>query len=59
VPTVALWGAGDGVGPPSADDTHRDKFVGAYERRVLPGVGHNIPQEAPDAFLAALLTVLG
>jgi pimeloyl-ACP methyl ester carboxylesterase len=59
VPTVALWGAGDGVGPPSADDTHRDKFVGAYERRVLPGVGHNVPQEAPDAFLAALLTVLG
>ena len=58
VPTISLCGADDGVGPPPADDPDAVHFTGPYERRVLPGVGHNIPQEAPDATAAALLDLL-
>jgi pimeloyl-ACP methyl ester carboxylesterase len=58
-PTIALWGADDGVGPPPPGDADRPKFGVRYERRILRGVGHNIPQEAPDATLAALLALTG
>jgi pimeloyl-ACP methyl ester carboxylesterase len=58
VPTISLCGADDGVGPPPVVDEDADGFSGRYERRVLPGVGHNIPQEAPDATAAALLELL-
>jgi pimeloyl-ACP methyl ester carboxylesterase len=57
-PTIALWGADDGVGPPSETDNDAARFAGRYERRVLPGVGHNIPQEAPAATMAALLELM-
>jgi pimeloyl-ACP methyl ester carboxylesterase len=33
-------------------------FIGRYEARMLPGVGHNIPQEAPDETVRALLDLL-
>jgi pimeloyl-ACP methyl ester carboxylesterase len=56
-PTISLWGADDGVGPPSEMDKDAPRFTGRYERRILPGVGHNIPQEAPEATLAALLAL--
>ncbi len=59
VPTISLCGEDDGVGPPSATDRHAARFTGRYERRLLPGVGHNIPQEAPQATLAALMDLLG
>lgn len=55
VPTISLCGADDGVSPPPDIDNDARRFSGRYERRVLPGVGHNIPQEAPDATIAALL----
>ena len=58
VPTIALWGADDGVGPPSLDDRDARRFTGGYERRVLPGVGHNIPQEAPAVTMTALNDLL-
>jgi len=58
VPTIALWGADDGVGPPSAEDRDARRFSGHYERRVLPGVGHNIPQEAPAMTMTALNDLL-
>jgi pimeloyl-ACP methyl ester carboxylesterase len=58
VPTIALWGADDGVGPPPVSDADAGRFAGRYERRILPGVGHNIPQEAPDATLQALRDLL-
>jgi pimeloyl-ACP methyl ester carboxylesterase len=58
-PTIALWGADDGVGPPADNDKDRRRFSGRYARRVLPGIGHNIPQEAPDATTAALLEMMG
>ena len=54
VPTIALFGGDNGVQPADADDRHAPMFSGPYERRVLPGIGHNIPQEAPEAFARAV-----
>ncbi len=33
-------------------------FTGPYERRLLPGIGHNPPQEAPQVFASAVLEVI-
>lgn len=54
VPTIVVLGADDGVDPPSSEDENAGKFIGFYDRRVLPGVGHNVPQEAPSAFADAI-----
>lgn len=59
VPTLSLCGADDGVGPAPLVDDDVAHFSGFYRRQVLPGVGHNIPQEAPQATLDALLELLG
>jgi pimeloyl-ACP methyl ester carboxylesterase len=53
VPAMDLHGLADGVNPPPPQPSPR--FTGPFERRLLPGVGHNPPQEAPDAFARALL----
>jgi pimeloyl-ACP methyl ester carboxylesterase len=58
VPTIALWGGDDGVGLASAEDADARRFTGGYRRVVLPGVGHNIPQEAPRETAEALLQLL-
>ena len=58
VPTISLCGADDGVGPAPEVDEDAEHFTGPYERRVLAGVGHNIPEEAPEATLKALLDLL-
>jgi pimeloyl-ACP methyl ester carboxylesterase len=58
VPTISLCGADDGVGPAPAEDEDAHHFTGFYERRVLAGVGHNIPEEAPGETLKALLDLL-
>ncbi|SDB70760.1 Pimeloyl-ACP methyl ester carboxylesterase [Belnapia rosea] len=55
VPTIAPHGGADGVGPAEASAGHHRYFTGPYERRVLPGIGHNVPQEAPEAFARAVL----
>ncbi|MGV9974582.1 alpha/beta fold hydrolase [Nocardia beijingensis] len=34
---------------------YRDKFTGKYEHRVLDGIGHNVPQEAPRPFAQAVI----
>jgi pimeloyl-ACP methyl ester carboxylesterase len=57
VPTVVLEGDADGIGGPSASED-REYFTGPYEHRVLPGAGHNAPQEAPAEFADAVLAVL-
>ncbi|MDP1911238.1 MAG: alpha/beta hydrolase, partial [Hyphomicrobium sp.] len=54
VPTINLHGGHDGVGPAPASDRQAAFFSGPYERRLLPGIGHNVPQEAPAATAAAL-----
>ncbi|MCP1510486.1 MULTISPECIES: alpha/beta fold hydrolase [Pseudomonas] len=58
VPSISLCGADDGVGPPPEEDEDAARFSGFYQRQVLPGVGHNIPQEAPQATLDALQQLL-
>jgi pimeloyl-ACP methyl ester carboxylesterase len=58
VPTISLCGADDGVGPAPEVDDDTDHFTGRYERRVLVGVGHDIPEEAPEATVKALLDLL-
>lgn len=57
VPTIALDGDDDGVAPSAGFPDHDRYFSGRYERRVLPGVGHNPPQEAPQDFADAVLSV--
>jgi pimeloyl-ACP methyl ester carboxylesterase len=57
VPTITLEGDSNGAPhlPPAA---YAGKFTGAYSHRTIEGgVGHNLPQEAPDAFAQAVLTV--
>jgi pimeloyl-ACP methyl ester carboxylesterase len=55
VPTINLHGEVDGVMPQRLSERHGKYFTGAYQRRVLPNVGHNVPQEAPHAFADAVL----
>jgi pimeloyl-ACP methyl ester carboxylesterase len=57
VPTIAPHGADDDVNAPAGSAGHAKHFTGPYERRVLAGVGHNPPHEAPAAFAAAILDV--
>lgn len=57
VPTIVLEGAGDGVVRAGGSRGHRVHFTGAFERRVIPRVGHNLPQEAPAEFAAAVLAL--
>lgn len=58
VPTINLHGAADGVTPAQAADAHARRFAGPYERRLLPRIGHAVPQEAPAAFIAAMRDLL-
>ena len=57
VPTITL--EGDANGAPHPDPSaYANKFSGTYDHRTIDGgVGHNLPQEAPDAFAAAILDV--
>jgi pimeloyl-ACP methyl ester carboxylesterase len=54
VPTINLHGGHDGISPVPEKDGQAKFFSASYERRVLPGIGHNVPQEAPIATVAAL-----
>ena len=58
VPTIVLDGSGDGVMAPEGAARHAVFFSGPYERRVIPAVGHNLPQEAPAEFAAAVQALL-
>jgi pimeloyl-ACP methyl ester carboxylesterase len=55
VPTITL--EGDANGAPHLDPSaYAKKFVGRYVHRTIEGgVGHNLPQEAPDAFAQAVV----
>ena len=57
VPSVVLHGEGNGVSPFGGSEHHHKFFTAAYERRVIPSVGHDIPQEAPHDFAEAVLSV--
>ncbi len=57
VPTVLLHGGADGVLPAGSSENHSRLFSGPYERHVIADVGHNLPQEAPQEFAEAVLSL--
>ena len=59
VPTITL--EGDANGAPHLDSSaYAGKFSGKYAHRVITGgIGHNLPQEAPQAFAEAVIEVDG
>jgi pimeloyl-ACP methyl ester carboxylesterase len=58
VPSITFDGADDGVRGPSPAGSHAAGFTGPRSHRVVPGVGHNMPQEVPDVFAAAVLELV-
>ena len=55
VPTITLEGDANGAPHPDAD-SYAAKFVGKYAHHTIGGgVGHNLPQEAPHAFVEAVI----
>jgi pimeloyl-ACP methyl ester carboxylesterase len=58
VPTIALHGEANGVGPPENSAGHARFFNGPYERKVIPRAGHNLPQEVPKIVTAATLELI-
>jgi pimeloyl-ACP methyl ester carboxylesterase len=57
VPTITLEGDANGAPHPDAS-SYAKKFSGEYTHRVIEGgIGHNLPQEAPQAFAQAVVDV--
>jgi pimeloyl-ACP methyl ester carboxylesterase len=55
VPAITLDGNIDGVLAQGGTASHARHFSGSHEHRVVPGGGHNLPQEMPEVFAAAIL----
>ena len=57
VPTITM--EGDANGAPHLEPTaYAKKFTGKYEHRTVKGgIGHNLPQEAPQAFAEAIFDI--
>jgi pimeloyl-ACP methyl ester carboxylesterase len=57
VPTITMEGDANGA-PHPEPATYAKKFSGKYEHRTITGgIGHNLPQEAPQAFAEAVVDV--
>lgn len=57
VPTITIGSDFDGA---AADGkSYANKFTGKYSHRILKGIGHNVPQEDPQAFAKAIIDVDG
>ena len=57
VPSVTISSDFDGA---AADGkAYASRFIGRYDHRILNGIGHNVPQEDPEAFARAILDVDG
>jgi pimeloyl-ACP methyl ester carboxylesterase len=57
VPTITIGSDFDG---PNIDGAaYRSKYTGQYAHRILRGIGHDVPQEAPQAFADAVIAVDG
>jgi pimeloyl-ACP methyl ester carboxylesterase len=55
VPTITMEGDANGAPHPAAE-AYRKYFTGKYEYRLITGgIGHNLPQEAPQAFTQAVI----
>lgn len=59
VPTITMEGDANGA-PHPEPAAYAKRFSGRYEHRLVTGgIGHNLPQEAPEAFARAMLDVIG
>jgi pimeloyl-ACP methyl ester carboxylesterase len=58
VPALTFDGADDGVRPPAPASQDGHRFTGARTHTVVPGVGHNMPQEVPSLFAEAVLSLV-
>lgn len=58
VPSITFDGAEDGVMSPAGTADQGHHFTGSRTHLSLPGVGHNMPQEAPRVFADAVLELL-
>lgn len=57
VPAITMEGDANGA-PHPAPGSYAKKFTGKYEHRTINGgIGHNLPQEAPQAFAQAVIDV--
>jgi pimeloyl-ACP methyl ester carboxylesterase len=57
VPTITLEGDANGA-PHAEPSAYAQKFSGKYEHRTITsGIGHNLPQEAPQAFAQAVVDI--
>jgi pimeloyl-ACP methyl ester carboxylesterase len=57
VPTITLEGDANGA-PHPEPSAYAKKFSGKYEHRLITGgIGHNLPQEAPQAFAQAIIDI--
>jgi pimeloyl-ACP methyl ester carboxylesterase len=55
VPAITIGSDFDGAA--GDGKAYRAKFAGKYAHKELPGIGHNVPQEAPQAFAEAVVEV--
>jgi pimeloyl-ACP methyl ester carboxylesterase len=55
VPTITVDSDRDPFTTATDGGSYRGQFTGPYGHRVLTGVGHNVPQEAPTAFAQAVV----
>lgn len=57
VPSVILLGETDGVTCPEDSAADDQMFTNLIGKKILPGIGHNVPQEAPSVFAQAINTL--
>jgi pimeloyl-ACP methyl ester carboxylesterase len=58
MPAITLDGDADGVTPATDGTATAAKFSGRRTHRVIPRAGHNLPQEEPEAFAAAVMELI-
>ncbi len=58
VPTITFHGADDTISPVSSSEGQETHFSASYQRRVLAGIGHAVPQEAPRDWAQAILELI-
>ena len=58
VPAITLDGDADGVIPATDGSAQAEKFTNRRAHRVIPRSGHNLPQEQPEAFAAAVMELV-
>ena len=58
VPSITFDGTSDGVRPPAPAAQHAHHFTGPRSHRIVPDVGHNMPQEVPQVFAEAVFELV-